>query len=321
MGTILAFVDGVGAGRRDPLVNPLAAQESLLSFFDDGGRPELPREGRAALVDACLGVEGRPQSATGQTTIFTGVNGSQALGKHLLGFPNKALREILSQHSIFKGLAVAGLTSTFANAYPTGYLEALGLPFTPTAAPEPKLPEKVKRFLRASASTCAAVAGGVALRNFDQLREGLAVTHDLTSAGAQKRGYDLPPRTPLESAGVVLRLMKTHDFVLMEHFLLDELGHARDLAACERVLGEYDAFLRSLVHGLGPDDHLLVVSDHGNVEDLSTRSHTRNPVPFLVFGPRADAIAGRVRSLVDVRAAVFLACGAVDPAPPPEVKS
>ena len=40
-------------------------------------------------LDAVLGVKGRPQSATGQTSLFTGVNAAAVLGRHLRGFPNR----------------------------------------------------------------------------------------------------------------------------------------------------------------------------------------------------------------------------------------
>jgi phosphopentomutase len=62
------------------------------------------------------------------------------------------------------------------------------------------------------------------------------------------------------------------------------------------VLGRLDAFLRALVTTLGPDDALLVASDHGNLEDLSHRNHTLAPVPVLGFG-RAAARVGEVRDL------------------------
>jgi phosphopentomutase len=117
---------------------------------------------------------------------------------------------------------------------------------------------------------------------------------------------------------VVLRLAWDHDFVLVEHFLLDELGHARDHDAADAAIRGYDTFLRTVAAGLCDGAHLLVVSDHGNVEDLSVRTHTRNPVPFLAFGPLAARMVERVSSLVDVRAAIFAACSAEDPGDPAE---
>jgi 2,3-bisphosphoglycerate-independent phosphoglycerate mutase len=50
---------------------------------------------------------------------------------------------------------------------------------------------------------------------------------------------------------------------------------------------------------LGPDDALVVTSDHGNVEDLSIRNHTCAPVPVLGFG-RATGEVGGVRDLTGV---------------------
>jgi bisphosphoglycerate-independent phosphoglycerate mutase (AlkP superfamily) len=43
--------------------------------------------------------------------------------------------------------------------------------------------------------------------------------------------------------------------------------------------------------------HLIVCSDHGNLEDLSVRTHTRNPVPTMVWGPQAAGTAARIRSI------------------------
>jgi phosphopentomutase len=46
---------------------------------------------------------------------------------------------------------------------------------------------------------------------------------------------------------------------------------------------------------MDPDRDLLVItSDHGNVEDMSTKSHTRNPVPALFHGHGAHGAAERL---------------------------
>jgi phosphopentomutase len=83
---------------------------------------------------------------------------------------------------------------------------------------------------------------------------------------------------------------------VFEFFETDEAGHARSMERALEALGRLDDFLRALVAGLGPGDALVVASDHGNVEDLSTRNHTRAPVPVLGFG-RAAAGVGRVGDL------------------------
>ena len=94
MSVLLFFIDGLGIGTRGPH-NPLDGLESAepLAIFQNE-EPELIYDGRLVRTDACLGVEGRPQSASGQTTILTGVNAPAAIGYHKQGFPNQALLQI-----------------------------------------------------------------------------------------------------------------------------------------------------------------------------------------------------------------------------------
>lgn len=80
------------------------------------------------------------------------------------------------------------------------------------------------------------------------------------------------------------------DFTFFEHYLADEAGHARDFAAARKALDTFDAFARALLETRPAEARVLVCSDHGNVEDLSTRSHTLNPVPVLYFGPPAPEL-------------------------------
>jgi hypothetical protein len=293
---VFMFVDGVGAGARDPAVNPLARGDFLLSRFADGTGTALPRGGRAVLADATLGVEGRPQSATGQTTILTGEKAPRHLGRHLLGFPNPTLRALLRDRSLFRDLAGAGRTAVFANAYPVAYLRALGLP----CEGDPELADHRRgRRARASATTVAVAAGGFRLRTWDDARRGAALTHDIHGHRANGYGARLPPREPAEAAEILLALAAVHDFVMFEFFETDEAGHARDAEAALEALARFDAFARTVVGGLGPGDAAVVASDHGNVEDLSTRNHTRAPVPVLGFGRAAERL-DPVRDLTDI---------------------
>jgi hypothetical protein len=289
--TVFVFVDGVGAGSRDPDRNPLARGEFLLSRFEDGGGAPLPAGGRAVLADATLGVPGRPQSATGQTAILTGENAPRLLGRHLLGFPNAALRDLLRRRSLFRALAEAGARATFANAYPVAYLRALGL----EAEGEPEF-AMGRRRARASATTVAYAAGGGRFRTWGDARAGRGLTHDITGGRARTHGAPVPVRAPEEAAEILRALASGHDLTVFEFFETDEAGHARSMERALDALGRIDALLRRLVARLGPEDALVVASDHGNVEDLSTRNHTRARVPVLLFG-RAAAAVGAVGDL------------------------
>ncbi len=302
------MVDGVGVGRNDPAVNPLAGEGQLLSRFDDGTGEPLPGGGAAGEADAALGVPGRPQSATGHTTLLTGTNAPAHLGKHLLGFPNAPLRALLADGGVFGAARRAGRRAAYANAYACAYLDVLGLPHVHAAAPEPPLPARVRR-LRPSASTVAAAGAGLELRTFEHLRRGEAVFHDVTGELPRSFGADVPLRSEEEAAAALLGIAAAHDLTMFEFFQSDEAGHGQYAARAKAVLGKLDRLLRALVARLPPGGGLLVTSDHGNVEDLSSRQHTRNPVPVLGFGTAAAEVSS-IRSLVDVGPALLRLSGA-----------
>jgi 2,3-bisphosphoglycerate-independent phosphoglycerate mutase len=304
MAVLFVFVDGVGAGARDPDTNPLARDDFLLSRFADGSGAPLPAGGRAVLADARLGVEGRPQSATGQTTILTGENAPRLIGRHLLGYPNAPLRELLRARSLFAALAAAGKRAAFANAYPVAYLRALGH----EAEGEPEFALDGRRRARAAATTVAFAAGGGRFRTWDDAARGEALTHDITGARARVHGARLLPRAPEEAAAILLALARGHDLALFEFFETDEAGHARSMERALDALDRLDRFLRAVVAGLGPADALVVASDHGNLEDLSTRNHTLASVPVLGFG-RASAALDTVGDLTHLSPLLLTLCG------------
>ncbi|HUB09312.1 MAG TPA: alkaline phosphatase family protein [Myxococcales bacterium] len=288
MPAVLVFVDGVGVGARDPASNPLARRETLLSQFADGSGTALPRGGVRRDLDASLGVPGRPQSATGHATILSGENAPALLGRHLLGFPNATLRELLARRSIFLELRKTGHSAALLNAYPAAYLDALTLPHRPLRGPvEPGIPEKAKR-LKPAAAPFAFAAAGYPLATFDDVRDGTALTHDLTSALAHRRWPEVPLRTPEEAAEVLVAQARRFDFTMIDYYLTDDAGHAQDFAAADAALADLDRFLRRAVERLELDrTSLFVTSDHGNLEDLRSRNHTLAKVPLLVFGPAA----------------------------------
>jgi len=304
MSVLFVFVDGVGAGARDPEVNPLAREEHLLSQFADGTGAALPRGGRAALADACLGVPGRPQSATGQSAILTGENAPQLIGKHLLGFPNARLRELIERRSIFRAVVESGRRATLANAYPVAYLQAVGFP----CDGEPEF--SFGRYRpRASATTIAYVAGGGAIRTWEDARVGRGITADITAARSRWYGAGVPLRSPARAADLLLELGEEHALTLFEFYETDEAGHARSMERAGEALARLDAFLRAVVAGLPEGWSLVVASDHGNVEDLSSRNHTCAPVPVLGFGAAAGRV-GEVRDLTGLRPLLLSLCGA-----------
>jgi len=295
----LLFVDGIGVGPRDPSTNPLADEAFLVSQFADGTGTTLPREGVRLDVDTTFGVAGRPQSASNQTAIFTGLAAPRLLGAHVLGYPTRPLMKLLSESSIVKTLRASGRSVTFANAYPVGYLDALALKRRPGTLGDFVMPAKLKRRLKPSASTLAFAAADVALRTLDDAAAGEGLTHDIDGSTASRRRFPLPRRTPEEAAAVFWGLAE--DFTLFEHYLADEAGHAQDRQAALEALRTFDRFAREIVRLMPDDAQVLICSDHGNVEDLSTRSHTLNPVAVLSFGGLRPAA---LHSVADVGAQI-----------------
>jgi hypothetical protein len=279
---LLFFVDGLGIGERGAF-NPLdglMGAEPLAIFQDE--ETEIIFDGLLVRTDACLGVEGRPQSASGQTTILTGINAPLTLGYHKQGFPNQALRDIILGHSIFLQLKNAGVAPiTFANAY------------------TPRFFETRPRWV--SATTTAVEAAAMRFRDLDDLRNGGAVFQDYTNAMLIERGLNIEPRSPEDAAEVLATLVSEHRFTLYEYFITDKVGHAQGMSAARNVIVNLARFLRALLARLDlRETTVLLTSDHGNIEDLSIRNHTRNEVPTLIWGQHRERVARRIKTLADI---------------------
>lgn len=286
---LLIFIDGVGIGTRGEH-NPLDGLGSEFFSIFQGEKPELPFGGVIAETDARLGVDGLPQSATGQTTILTGVNAAQLIGRHLNGYPSPRLKQALAEHSIYKQLMARGRAVTFANAYTRNYIE------------------NPPRFL--SATTVAAQSAGVRLRVLEDLQEGRAVSHDFTNRFLIERGLDVKERKPEEAGRDLARLAASHDFTLYEHFITDRIGHERNRDLARALTRQHipllTRFVRAVLEAADLERQTIVItSDHGNIEDASTRTHTLNPVATIAFGVNRDYFASRVQSLTDITPAII----------------
>jgi 2,3-bisphosphoglycerate-independent phosphoglycerate mutase len=289
---LFLFLDGVGlapAGDHNPLSR--VAMPHLQRLL--GGPLTLERAvGRCGrdlvlrAVDACLGVPGLPQSATGQTTLFTGVNAPALVGDHLTAYPTARLREVIAEHSLLKRAAEAGKRVFLANAHSQRFWEMI---------------HQGKR--RLGASTLTAMAAGLSIPTLEDLAAGRAVlwdlTHEIASGYLQ---YDLPLLPAAEAGARLARLAAEYDLVLFESFLPDLAGHGR--IEPEWVLTRLDDFLGGVLAHRPPETTLVLCSDHGNMEDSSARLHTTNPVPLLAYGPEAGRFAAAA-DLTDVAPAIL----------------
>jgi hypothetical protein len=180
-------------------------------------------------------------------------------------------------------------------------------------------PEQKDRRYRPSASTLATLAGGLhCFRTLAQLEAGEAVAFDIDHSVLRELGHDLEPVAPEEAGRRAAAVAGQNDFTLYEHFLTDKAGHGREMAEAVTVLERLDAFLGGVFAHLPEDVLFVLTSDHGNVEDLSVKTHTYNDVPTIAKGPGAAAFAARIRSLTDIAPAILEAVtgpGAERPGP------
>lgn len=292
MRTVLLFIDGFGWGDDDAAVNPQHAYGGdLLRLPAFGaaatGPVPLPRGGLVRPVDAVLGVPGLPQSATGQTTLLSGVNAQGALGKHLTGFPNDALRAILLEHSVLRQLTDLGRRACFLNAFRPRFFE---------------FPRE--RQLQFSATTVANLAADLPFFGLDDIAAGRSIYQEFTNMELREMGFALDPLTPAQAGRVLGRAAADYDFVLYEYFQTDKAGHSGEMDRACAELAKLEAFLAAVLDTLPPDALLLLTSDHGNLEDLRTRRHTANPVPLVAWGPGAAGFIAPLTRLDQVTPAI-----------------
>jgi 2,3-bisphosphoglycerate-independent phosphoglycerate mutase len=289
---VLLFLDGVGIGVSDPEINPFfRAELPMLRGLFGGQLPTLDRPrlvaARAVVfpLDANLGVEGIPQSGTGQTTMLTGVNAAESFGRHFGPWTPTALRPLLEEESILKRGIGMGLSVVFANAYPRGW------------------PGEKRRL---AAPPLAARAAGLLDRHETHLASGDAVASEIVNTGWREHlGFDaLPEITAAEAGAVLARIAGAHDLTYFAHYSTDAAGHRGGMDGAVEALERVDAFLGGFLEAASDDTVLLIASDHGNIEDV-TQGHTRNPALGLVAGPHAERRAGELHSIQDIAQALL----------------
>jgi hypothetical protein len=252
---LFLFIDGFGIGPHIPPRNPLA---------DRSRYPALSRLlERSVPLDASMGVPGLPQSATGQAALLTGLNTAQLMGRHIEGFPPPRLKAVVEEHNLFSAFKAQGKRAVFANAY---WIDDVA-----------HIPPR-----RESVTTVATLAAHGDVRGKSALLENRAVYHDLSREMLRDRDYSGPLITPEEAAEHLKGIASVHDFTLFEFFQTDRAGHRGAAEQVEEVLRKLDRFVEALFDF---DGVLVVTSDHGNIEDLSVRTHTDNPVPFYTNRP------------------------------------
>jgi len=277
MKLLFFFIDGIGLGKNDSLTNPFS--RALTPTLDQllGGRKIIKGSApththRASLIsiDTTLGVKGVPQSATGQAAILTGKNIPDLVGYHFGPWPNQIVVDSLSNGNLFSYLKKSGKQVAFLNAYPPSYFEAINSGMRIYSA----IPQAV-------------ISAGYSLYTDDDLKNGRAISADFTGQGWRDRLnlLNTPVISHYQAGSRLAQLTDAHDLTFFEYWLSDYAGHNQDMENACKILNTIDSVLEGLVSNWNDREGIiLITSDHGNMEDLSTRRHTINQVPVILIG-------------------------------------
>ncbi|MGD8404502.1 MAG: hypothetical protein PVJ21_12640 [Anaerolineales bacterium] len=291
---LFIFMDGIGLGADDPEINPLARVEMpFLSSLLGGDKllaSTAPYDGKnisLLALDAGLGVEGLPQSATGQAVLMTGINIPAELGYHYGPKPNSEVAEYLKNgNTLFSWLRAYGAKAAFLNAYPPRYFSGI---------------ESGMRIY--SSIPLTVTSAGYPLFKQEDFFEGRALSADFTGRGWRTflNIAEAPVRSAGEAGKKLGELAREYDFSLFEYWASDYAGHKQDMESAVEQMEVFDCVLEGLVEVWDMDEDLiLVTSDHGNMEDLSTRRHTDAKVPGLVIGAKHSSFSEGLRDLTGI---------------------
>ncbi|WP_028459483.1 metalloenzyme [Chloroflexus sp. Y-396-1] len=295
------FLDGIGlapASADNPLAQvPMPAVHRLLggplTSEQIGYRDHL----LLTALDTCLGVDGLPQSGTNHVALLAGINAPALHGRHQPHFPPVALRPLLAERSLFRRIRERGLRVAFANVFTNSYWQAVA-----------------SRRLRRSASVIAAEGAGIDLRTLADLKQGRALSWDITGEGLATRDPEaatIEPISPQLAGERLARLAIEYEFVFFESFLPDLAGHGRlGTHGVREALTRIDGLIAGWLDARRQQDNLLITSDHGNIEQASTTTHTTAPAPLLVIGPLARHLH-HVRRIDEVADAILQALPAI----------
>ncbi|MBZ0178808.1 MAG: alkaline phosphatase family protein [Melioribacteraceae bacterium] len=293
--TLMIFVDGVGIGEDDPEVNP---------FFKYGFKTfsaifgELPHQGNIPIrsgdkilsgIDAVLGVEGLPQSGTGQTSIFAGINAQKIIGQHFGPYPYSTLIPILKEENIFQSFLEKGFKPAFVNAYPKIFFDYIN---------------SGKKRLSVTSLSC--LMSGVKLRKAKELHSGKALSAEIdNSRWVSKLNYKLPIIKPKTAANRLIKLSEQNHFTLFEYFLSDHIGHGRIKDEFLKIFRTFDEFLFHILDLLPAQMNLIICSDHGNLENISIKTHTRNPAFVIFAGPNSEYFYNKIKRIDQIKKTIM----------------
>ncbi len=299
----MMFLDGCGIGLPDSH-NPFWEVKSpFLPLYE--GFKNLSPNATIKPIDCLLGVPGEPQSASGQATLFSGINIAKKLKRHEPAFPGSEIRKTLYGQNLFKGLIEKGKRPTFINAYPMKdeFFKRGDIKLQEDG--KLVVSSSISRRPLVSVTTTLLLANQMNPYGLSDLWKAKAIYQDYSNKLLLKQGLEVKTLTP-DRAGEILAERSQHfDLTLYEYFQTDIYGHKKSYEECVELIKNLAIFIETVVNKMDQDTTLLITSDHGNLEDKSTKIHTMNEIPLLCFGKGRKFFPLKIASLVDVTPSII----------------
>lgn len=295
----MILLDGIGIGKEDYQFNPFFKYnfktfKKIFGSIPSLKIPEIQNSNKFLFpADAVLGVNGLPQSGTGQASIYTGENIPKLAGKHYGPFPYSTSVPVLLKKHLLIEFKNEKNGSYFANGYPKVFFDYINSGKT-----------------RLSVTPLTLLKSGIEFNSATDVRKGTAITAELTNERWNKKlNYKLPVIKPRTAAKRLLKISSKYNFTLYEYYLSDHLGHRRLADEFEKLFTELDEFLFTLLTEIdGTNLTLIICSDHGNLEDLSVKTHTRNPALTITAGRKAESLSKSIKKITDIKPAIIKHC-------------
>ncbi|VAX22189.1 Phosphoglyceromutase [hydrothermal vent metagenome] len=293
--TLMIFLDGVGIGEKDPTKNPFFQRS--FKFFNQvfSETPHLENQNISRNnkyifpVDACMNIEGLPQSGTGQTSIYCGINASAEIGQHFGPYAHSRLKPLIKEKNIFQSFKDMELKISFANAFPQVFFDYINSGKT-----------------RINVTSVMSMDSKMRFNDINDLKKENAISAEITNRRwVEKLNYDITIIKPEKAAQRLLNIASKNDFTLFEYFHSDHVGHGRLASEKEQLLSDLDQYLYYILTNIDKKITLLICSDHGNLEDMSVKGHTLNPALGISAGNNAEYLMRNITHLYDIKPAIM----------------
>lgn len=218
------------------------------------------------------------------------------------------MREVIKRENLLLKLKNIGVNSRFINTYPkhSDLFSEPNIKISKTG--EMTFSDEFPAIFKRRISVTSSIIISNSEKPFDikDLKDKRSLYQDYSNRSLLKHGLDLPVYSPEEAGEIIGSVSKNYDLILYEYFQTDIYAHRKSLKEKLELITNLDLLITRLISQLNEQtDTLLIISDHGNLEDASTKNHTLNLVPLIVWGKGKQKLINRINDISDITPSIL----------------